>query len=110
MKVSVLQLLSFGQKNFHYERCGILLFFSTYTDIEGVLLGRGARNLLSVEKSCVAASQEEKNKKCCGNPGEIGLQGTFPGKSISVDALFFHGVEEAEIDDADDGPVHEGGY
>lgn len=73
--------------------------------------GRGARkNLLSVEKSGVAASQEEKNKKCCGNPGEIGLEGTFPGKSISVDALFFHGVEESEIDDADDGPVHEGGY
>lgn len=40
MKVSVLQLLLVRRK-FHYERWGILLFFfSTYTDIEGVLLGR----------------------------------------------------------------------
>lgn len=107
MKVSVLQLLLVRKVSWAVGDSS--LFFSTYTDIEGAVRGQG-KYLLSVEKSCVAASQEKKNKKCCGNPGEIGLEGTFPGKSISVDALFFHGVEESEIDDADDGPVYEGGY
>lgn len=38
MKVSVLQLLLVRKKI--SRAVGILLFFSTYTDIEGVLLGR----------------------------------------------------------------------
>lgn len=54
MKVSVLQLL-LVRKNFITSGGGVLLFFSTYTDIEGVLLGRVQDNLLSVEKSGVAA-------------------------------------------------------
>lgn len=57
MKVSVLQLL-LVRKNCHERWGGSSLLFHIYkTDIKGVLLGRGARkNLLSVEKSGVAAS------------------------------------------------------
>lgn len=66
-------------------------------------------NLLMMDKNSIATRQQNNSQHEETSPAHVWLKGRLPRQLITGNALFLHGVVEAQVHDADNGPAHQDG-